>query len=149
MTQENPFKIFVSHVWQQDDDYLRVFEYLSSSDNFYYQNCSAPDKNPGTDRETMRACLRQEIEKSEVVIFLSGLFDAHATWMDYQLNAARAMKKPIIALPPFGGEGIPAALADKADAIAHWNPRSIEDELRRCARHEDTQRWDVIEWDPD
>ncbi len=74
--------------------------------NFYYTNCSAPDQNPGTDRETMRACLRREIEKAEVVIFLSRMFDAHATWMDFQLNAARAMKKPIIALPPFGSEGI-------------------------------------------
>lgn len=149
MSQENPFKIFVGHVWEPDDDYLRVFEYLESTQKFYYTNCSAPDQNPGTDRETMRACLRREIEKAEVVIFLSRMFDAHATWMDFQLNAARAMKKPIIALPPFGSEGISSVLADKVDEIAQWNPRSIEDAIRRCARHEDTQRWDVIEWDPD
>jgi len=149
MSQENPIRIFVSHVWQPDDEYFRLLEYLESARNFYYKNCSAPDQNPGTDKETMRACLRGEIEKSEVVIFLSSLFAAHTTWMDFQLNATRAMKKPIIALPTFGGEAIPAALADKVAAIAQWNPRSIEDAIRSCARHEDTQRWDVIEWDPD
>ncbi|MCJ7558362.1 MAG: TIR domain-containing protein [Gammaproteobacteria bacterium] len=149
MSQENPIRIFVSHVWQPDDAYFRLLEYLESTGNFYYSNCSAPDQNPGTDMETQRACLRGEIEKSEVVIFLSGLFATHGNWMDFQLNAARAMKKPIIALPPFGGEGVPEILADKASEIAEWNPRSIEDSIRRSARHEETQRWDVIEWDPD
>ena len=149
MSEENPIRIFVSHVWQPNDEYFRVLEYLESARNFYYKNCSSPDQNPGTDKETMRACVRGEIEKSEVVILLSSLFAEHTTWMDFQLNAARAMKRPIIALPPFGGEGIHAALADKAEEIAQWNPRSIEDAIRRCARHQDTQRWDVIEWDPD
>ena len=33
-----------------------------------------------------------------------------------------------------------------ADEIVEWNERSIADAIRRQARHEDTTRWDVIEF---
>jgi hypothetical protein len=149
MSEHNPFKIYVSHVWEPDEEYHRVFEYLESARNFFYKNCSDPENSPGNDREAMRARLRQEIEQAEVVIFLSRLFDAHPALLEYQLNAALVMKKPIIVMAPFGAEGIPDLLAAKADEISEWDSRSIEDAIRRCARHEETQRWDVIEWDPD
>jgi hypothetical protein len=28
MSQANPLRIFVTHLWETTDDYLRVFEYL-------------------------------------------------------------------------------------------------------------------------
>jgi hypothetical protein len=149
MSEQNPFRLFVSHVWEPDEEYHRVFEYLESARNFFYSNCGDPEKSPGPDKEARRAVLRREIEQAEVVIFLSRLFGTHPVLLEYQLNAALAMNKPIIALAPFGGEGIPEPLAGKADEIAEWDSRSIEDAIRRCARHEETQRWDVIEWDPD
>ena len=33
-----------------------------------------------------------------------------------------------------------------ADEIIEWNERSIADAIRRQARHEDTGRWDVIDF---
>ena len=149
MSEENPFKLFVSHVWQRDDDYQRVFEYLESAGNFFYQNCSDPSSQPGPDKEAIRNSLRTQMEKAEVVILLASLFKTHPSWMQFQISAALAMNKPIIALHPFGGEGVPDELGSKADEIADWDPRSLEDAIRRCARHEDTQRWDTIEWNPD
>jgi len=149
MSEDNPFGLYVSHVWQHDDDYQRVFEYLESARNFFYQNCSDPDTSPGADKEAMRSNLRIQMEKAEVVILLSSLFASHPSWMQFQISAALAMKKPIIAVHPFGGEGVPDELSSKADEIVDWDPRGLEDAIRRCARHEDTQRWDTIEWDPD
>ena len=55
VTQKNPIRLFVCHVWQKDDDYLRVFEYLESAPNFFYRNTSTPDKRPPGDKE---ACAR-------------------------------------------------------------------------------------------
>lgn len=149
MSEDNPVKIYVSHVWQPDHDYQRVFEYLESARNFFYKNCSEPDNPPGPDKDAMRSNLRQQMEKAEVVILLSSLFTSHPSWMLFQISSALALKKPIIAVSPFGGEGIPDELSSKADEIVDWDPRALEDAIRRCARHEDTQRWDTIEWDPD
>ena len=47
MSQANPIRLFVTHAWEPDDDYLRVFEYLESARNFFYRNFSAPDKQIG------------------------------------------------------------------------------------------------------
>ncbi len=38
MSQQNPIRLFVSHSFKPDDDYLRVFEYLESAVNFFYKN---------------------------------------------------------------------------------------------------------------
>ncbi len=149
MSEDNPIRIYVSHVWQSDDDYQRVFEYLESARNFFYKNCSDPDSDPGPDKEAMRRSLRSQMEKSEVVILLSSLFATDPSWMQFQISAALALNKPIIAVHPFGGEGVPDELGSKADEIVGWDPRGMEDAIRRCARHEETQRWDTIEWDPD
>ena len=43
ITQQNPIRLFVCHVWVADDDYHRIFEYVESSPNFFYRNTSTPD----------------------------------------------------------------------------------------------------------
>ncbi len=44
ISQQDPVKLYVSHAWDADDDYHRVFEFLESARNFYYLNYSAPDR---------------------------------------------------------------------------------------------------------
>ena len=46
MSQRDPIRVFVTHCFEEGDDYLRVFEYLESAQNFYYNNCSAPEVQP-------------------------------------------------------------------------------------------------------
>ena len=38
VSQNNPIRVFVSHLYAPDDEYLRVFEYLESAPNFFYTN---------------------------------------------------------------------------------------------------------------
>ena len=54
VTQRNPIRLFVSHVWHPDDDYHRVFEYLESASNFFYRNTSTPENRPKGEREALR-----------------------------------------------------------------------------------------------
>jgi len=43
-------------------------------------------------------------------------------------------------------EAVESALADER---IDWDGRALIDALRRQARHEDTQRWDTIDFKPD
>ena len=43
-------------------------------------------------------------------------------------------------------EKMPVQLEALADEIVEWNERSIADAIRRQARHEDTTRWDTIDF---
>jgi hypothetical protein len=44
------------------------------------------------------------------------------------------------------GSPIPKELRELADEVVGWNGREMSDKIRQQARHEDTTRWDVIEF---
>ena len=148
ITQQSPAKVFVSHIFEPADDYFRVFEYLESSHNFFYRNCSDPQRRPPSgDKDAMKEELRRQIGQSEVVIIPASLYRKHHEWIDFQLNCAKGLDKPVIVLEYFGvKEKIPVQLEALGDEIIEWNERSIADAIRRQARHEDTARWDVIDF---
>ena len=147
MSQANPVRLFVTHMWENSDDYLRVFEYLESSRNFFYRNYSTPDHPPAPDREAQRESLRQQMSPVEVVIGLTSLFDKHQDLLTFQLLYAQACNKPVVLMKHFGTQKpIPKAIADLANEIVDWDERALVDALRRQARHEDTARFDMIEF---
>ena len=53
ISQQNPVRVFVAHAFEPSEDYLRVFEYLESSHNFYYSNCSNAER-PVVEREAQK-----------------------------------------------------------------------------------------------
>lgn len=147
ISQQNPVRLFVSHVFEPADDYDRVFEYLESSHNFYYRNCSNPESRGDGSPEAMKEELRKQIARAEVVIIPSAMYRRQQEWIDFQLNCAKGLDKPVIVLESFGvKEKLPVQLEALGDEIIEWNERSIADAIRRQARHEDTARWDVIEF---
>lgn len=148
MSQRNPIKLFVSHAWEEDDDYLRVFEYLESDPNFYYQNYSTPDRPPQNfDKEGQREDLRKQIAPTEIVVVVAGMARKHSDLLIFQMNYAKACDKPVVVLQPYGvKQPVPKPIADLADEMIDWDKRSLIDAIRRQARHEDTTRWDTIEF---
>src|SRR5579863_666941 len=147
MSQANPVRLFVTHVWENSDDYLRVFEYLESARNFFYRNYSTADKRPGGDKEALREDLRRQIAPVEAVIGLSSLYETHKDLFTFQLLYAQASHKPVILMKPFGAHRtVPKDILDLADEVVEWDERALVDALRRQARHEETTRWDTIEF---
>ncbi len=147
MSQANPIRLFVTHLWEPADDYLRVFEYLESSRNFFYKNFGAPDRRPAGDREAQKQELRAQISPVEVVVALSSLYAQDQDLLTFELLYTQASQKPVVLLKPFGsGTGVPKALLDLADEVVDWDERALVDAIRRQARHEDTTRWDTIEF---
>jgi hypothetical protein len=147
MSQANPVRLFVTHLWENSDDYLRVFEYLESARNFFYRNYSTPDKRPASDREVLREDLRRQINPAEAVIALSSLYDTDKDLLTFQLLFAQASHKPVILMKPFGtARDAPKAILDLADEIVEWDERALVDAVRRQARHEETTRWDTIDF---
>jgi hypothetical protein len=147
VSQSNPIRIFVTHAWESGDDYLRVFEYLESQRNFFYRNYGTPDRRPQGDKEALRENLRQQITPAEAIIALSSLYQAHQDLLTFQLLYAQASHKPVILMKPFGvAQEVAKALLDLADEVVEWDERALVDAIRRQARHEETTRWDTIEF---
>jgi hypothetical protein len=147
ISQQNPIRMYVCHVWAEDDDYHRIFEYIESTPNFFYRNTSTPDQRPQGDREVLRENLRRQIGDAEIVILPAALYRRNVDWVEFQLHCAKAFDKPVLVLEPFGGtDTIAPALQELADDIIPWDQRALVDAIKRQARHEETTRFDVIEF---
>ena len=148
MTEGSPIRLFVTHLYGPDESYFRVFEYLESQPNYFYSNLATPEKPPRSkESEAIREDLRRQMADAEVVVVLSSLYLRDPVMIEYQCLYAQSCDKPIVVLEPFGTtEPVPAKLREMADEVVPWNGREMADAIRRQARHEDTTRWDVIEF---
>ena len=148
MYENNPIRVFVTHTFSEDADYLRFFEFLEGQDGFFYINCSKPENIPASGgMEAIRDELIQQIKEAEAVVVLASQFAKKADLVRFQMDVADANEKPMIAIRPFGGvEESASELVERVNEQIEWNSREIADALRRQARLEDTSRWDVIDF---
>jgi hypothetical protein len=149
MSESNPIRVFVTHVFTEHPDYMRVFEYLESVSNFFYVNCSRIEDLPEAGgKEAIKEKLLEQIRQAEVVVVISSMYSENRDWITFQMDADQAAELPLVALEPFGTSGqVPAEVAGRASEVVGWNDRMMVDALKRQARHEETSRWEVIEFD--
>jgi hypothetical protein len=149
MSEKDPIRLFVTHAFQEHEEYARIFEYLESRDNFFYNNYSDPefDLGPGG-QEAIQEEVRRQIKQAEVVLFPLGVHAVKPQLIDFELQVAQAFKKPIIAIQAFGGTvNVPKQVLEAADVVVGWDDRVIIDNIMQLARGIDKSQLDVIEFD--
>jgi len=148
MSQRDPIRVFVTHGFEESDDYVRVFEYLESARNFFYRNCANLEYAPAQQaQDALREELRRQINAAEVVIALTSLYAQQQDLLVFQLNYTKASDKPVVLLPLFGRDQPKLkALEGLIDETVPWDERGLVDAVKRQARHEETTRWDTIEF---
>jgi len=148
VSENNPIRVFISHLFREDTDYLRVFEFLEANERFFYVNTSKPEDMPQTGGlDSIKDVYIAQIKASEAIIVLPEHYADNADLVGYQMDVADANRRPVIVMKPFGGLAeVPPELARRAAEIIEWNNREMADALRRQARHEDTSKWDVIDF---
>jgi hypothetical protein len=147
MSDSSPIRVFVCHLFEKHPDYLRVFEYLESREKFLYRNVSDPELVPAGGKEAMKEELRLQIKASEVMVLPVSIYERNRDLVTFQMDCAAALSKPIVGVKSFGETVvIPKVILERAAEVVEWNARSLEDALRQHARHENTARWDVVEF---
>lgn len=148
MSEKNPIRVFVTHTFEESDDYLRTFEFLEGDDRFYYLNVSKPENIPENGGiEAIKDELIQQIKASECVIVLPATFIEKTDLVSYMMDVAEANDINMITIRPFGGlSETPKAVVDRVKEELDWNPREMVDAIKRQARGEDTARWEVVDF---
>lgn len=148
MSESNPISVFVTHVFDENDDYLRVFEFLESVERFFYVNVSKPEAIPTQGGlEAIKDELIQQIKASEAVIVLPSVYERQTDLVSYMMDVADANNIGMIAIRPYGSVSeTPQGIVDRAREHIEWNDREMVDALKRVARGEDTARWEVIDF---
>ncbi len=147
MSDASPIRVFVSHLFEKHPDYLRVFEYLESRDKFLYLNVSDPEKTTDGGKEGLKDELRFQIKSAEVMVLPVSIYELNRDLVTFQMDCAGAFGKPIIGVKSFGETVvIQKIILERASDVVDWNARSLVDAIRHHARHENTARWDVVEF---
>ena len=148
MSENNPIRVFVTHVFTESDDYLRVFEFLESVDRFYYINVSKPENIPSErGLEAIKDELISQIKQSEAFVVVADVYGQKAELVQYMMDVAQASNIGMIAIKPYGGMSETAEeVVGRVNEHIEWNARDMADAIRRQGRGEDTARWEVIDF---
>jgi hypothetical protein len=149
MSESNPIRIYAVHGWEKDEDYVRLFEYMESAGNFFYRAVSDPDAHSplGDGVAARRTLVFEALKNAECVVCTAGVWEQHRDWARMTLDVAAGLDLPVIAIEHFGPKNMDVRLKAQATACVGWDSRSIVDAIRREARHEETMRFDTIEFD--
>ena len=67
------------------------------------------------------------------IIVVSGMYTLYSEWIDYEINEAIRMNKPIIAIKPWGNERVPLKIQNNATVLVGWNSASLISTIRNYA----------------
>ncbi|MFB0920225.1 MAG: TIR domain-containing protein [Oscillospiraceae bacterium] len=133
------YHVFISHAWKYGDEYDRLVRLLDNASNFAYYNYSAPAEKPlqnlnstdVTTKNQIKAAIDRKISASSCVLVISGMYTAYREWMQYEIDSAKSMRKPIIAIRPWGSQVMPTVVSLAATEIVGWNTDSVISAIRR------------------
>ena len=126
------YHIMISHSWDYNEHYEKVVSWLNDANNFEWSNYSVPLTNPidAKGKKELKEKLRNKITNCSCIIILSGMYVAYSEWIDYEIDTAVEMGKPIIGVEPWGQERVPQKVTSNADVVVGWNSSSVVQAIR-------------------
>lgn len=130
------YDLFISHSWTYSDAYDGLVSLLDNRSYFSYINHSVPKNDPvhtnGTDKELYQA-IENKVSHCDEVIILAGVYSSYSKWINKEIKIAKDLKKPVIAVEPWGSEKTSRVVKENANIIVKWNTESIVNAIRDLA----------------
>lgn len=129
------YHIFISHSWDYGNHYDTIKKWLMDSPYFSFADYSVPLSRPldVKGKNDLEKKLRNRISLCGCVIILSGMYVSYSEWIDYEIDTALSLGKPIIGVKPWGQERVPLKVLRYADTLIGWNSISVVDAVRKYA----------------
>lgn len=129
------YHIMISHSWDYNSHYEKVCNWLNDAKNFIWSNYSVPLNNPidAKGKKELKEKLRNRIANCSCIIVLSGMYVSYSEWIDYEIDTAKELKKPIIGVKPWGQERIPVKIQNDSTVLVGWNSSSVVQAVRDYA----------------
>ncbi len=133
----NTYNLFISHSWAYGDAYEKLIGLLDSKGgHFPYKNYSVPQNDPihnAPNQVALRAAIERQIKPASVVLILAGVYSTYSKWINVEIEIAKQLGKPIIAIEPWGSEKTSVVVKNAADKIVKWQTDSIVSAIRAIA----------------
>ena len=114
---------------------MNLRELLESRGYFKVEFFEVPPHDPieSSNSDYVKSRIRQKIAQSDVVIGIAGMYATYSEWMEWELNAAKNMGKPILGVIPRGQQRVSQTVKSVSDKIVHWNTESIVAAIRELS----------------
>lgn len=126
------YRLFLSHAWKYSESYLRAVKFLNEASNFSWTNYSVPEdrKFERMSSEALAEEIRGQVRPVQCVVVMAGMYAAHSDWIQFEIDFAKSLKKPILGIVPWGAERTPVKVALAANKMVNWNSASIVSGIR-------------------
>lgn len=127
------YNVFISHSWDHVDDLMNLRRLLENRGYFKVVFLETPPHDPinSSNAYYIKAKIKAHIEAADVVIGLAGLYASVSEWMQWELETAQNLKRPILGVVPWGQINVSRVVQEKAKEVVRWNTESIVDAIRR------------------
>lgn len=120
-------RLFISHSWSYSERYNSMVNLLNNRKYFMWTNYSVPE-DKAFDRMTkaqLKEQLRNQIRPVNCAIIIGGMWTAYSDWIQFEMEFAESIGKPILGVRPRGAKVMPVAVDAKATKVVNWNADSI------------------------
>jgi len=127
------YRLFISHAWSYSERYQRAVRFLNEASNFKWSNYSVPidDAFPKMSAAQLKEEIRGQIRPVQCVVIVSGMYVNHSDWIQFEMDFAKSLDKPILGIRRWGEQRTPVAVEQCADEMVAWNSASIVAAIRR------------------
>lgn len=126
------YRLFLSHAWRYSEGYERIVRFINEANNFTWSNYSVPEAKAfeNLSKSQLEEKLREQIRPTQCVVILAGMYVAHSGWIQFEIDFAKSLNKPIIGVVPWAAERTPVAVSNAAVEMVRWNSASIVSAIR-------------------
>jgi|TARA_B110000438_G_scaffold300871_1_gene354306 hypothetical protein len=130
------FNIFVSHAWSANEEYIRLVGLLKRIKRFNIEIISLPEYEPAIDLDSssgmqkLKGIMEIQVRSSNCALILPRMYISSEFWIKYAMHLCQMYGVSPLAMAPAEGEGLPAVLSIKADAVIDWNIEALEEGIK-------------------
>ena len=129
------YTILISHSWDHVDDLMNLRNLLIQRGYFNVEFNETPPHDPinSSNSTYVKQVIKRNIQDSDVVIGLAGIYASYSEWMEWELDTAKSLGKPILGVVPRGQERISQMVWSRSNKDVRWNTESIVEAIRELA----------------
>lgn len=128
-------RLFISHSWSYSERYTAMINLLNNRLYFNFTNYSVPETRafgPMAD-PAMKEQLRNQIRPVQCVIIIGGMWTNHSDWIQFEMDFAKSIGKPILGVRPRSARVMPQSVVNASNLVVNWNSDSIVAGIRQIS----------------
>ena len=130
------YNLFISHSWSYDNQYKALENLLNQRSYFRYKNYSVPKDDPIHNARhdfQLANAIENQMKLCSVILIMAGVYSSYSKWIKKEIDIAKSLGRPIIAIKPYGAERISTEVRNAATMEVAWRTDSIVDAIRSLA----------------